>query len=60
MVLRPGVIAREGVCAREGVLKVGIGIGGWKWDDECVVEPEEVIGDHGLDDAIEALEILLL
>jgi hypothetical protein len=59
VVLRPGVIAREGVWAREGVLRVGIGIDGWKWDDDCVVEPEEVIGDHGRDDAIEALEKLL-
>ena len=59
MVLRPGVIAREGVWAREGVLKVEIGMRGWKWDDDCVVEPEEVIGDHGREDAIEALERLL-
>lgn len=57
--LRPGVIAREGVWAREGVLRVGIGMGGWKWDDDWVVEPEEVIGDHGREDAIEALERLL-
>ena len=59
MVLSPGVIAREGVWAREGVLRVGIGMGGWKWYDDCVVEPEEVIGDHGREDAIEALERLL-
>jgi hypothetical protein len=54
----PGVMAREGVWAREGVLRVGIG---WaKWDEECVVEFDEVIGDQGRDDAIETLERLLL
>jgi len=59
VVLRLGVLAREGVWAREGVLRAGIGMGGCNCDDECVVEPEEVIGDHGRDEAIEALERLL-
>lgn len=59
VVLKLGVMAREGVCAREGVLRVKIGMGGWNRDDDCVVETEEVIGDHGRDDATEALETLL-
>ena len=57
--LRLGVLTREGVWAREGVLRVGTDTAGWNWDDDCVVEPDEVIGDHGRDDAIEALERLL-
>ena len=59
MVLRLGVIAREGVWAREGVLRLMTGMCGWNWDDDCAVETEEVIGDHGRDEAIEALDRLL-
>jgi len=56
----PGVMAREGVWAREGVLRAGTGIGWVKWDEDCVVEFDEVTGDQGRDDAIETLEKLLL
>lgn len=56
-----GVRFREGVWAREGGRNVGKGGGGgggwWKYD--CVVDMDEEIGDHGLDEAIEALDKLL-
>ena len=66
---------REGVCAldggrdpaREGVLNLELefvlekvrGGGGPCCDEEYVVDAEESIGDHGLDEAIETLERLL-
>lgn len=54
-----GVTFCEGVWVREGGRRVGKGGSGgwWKWD--CDVDMDEVMGDHGLDDAIEALDKLL-
>lgn len=59
VVVRLGVIALDGVCDREGVLSVVCVTDGWKCEDEYVVEFEEVIGDHGREDAIETLDKLL-
>jgi hypothetical protein len=60
VVAKLGVIAREGFCDREGVLKVLDSTGGWKREDEYVVEFEEVIGDQGREDAMDTRDKLLL
>jgi hypothetical protein len=52
---RAGIIGRDGVWAREGGRKIGIGGG---CVDDIDVEPDDVIGDHGLDDTIDARERL--
>ena len=55
-----GVTAREADCALDGVFKtVNEGVGRWNWEEECVVEYDEVIGDHGREEAIDALDKLL-
>ena len=57
---RLGVIARDGVCDLDGVLKVCDITGGWKKEDDCVVELEDMTGDQGRDEAMETLDRLRL
>lgn len=48
------IIGRDGVCARKGGRKIGMG----GLVDDIDVDPDDVIGDHGLEDPIDALERL--
>lgn len=65
---RDGVCAREGVCARDGADLDGgrkVGSGGWEEgsggrEEDCVVDTEDVTGDHGREEAIEVREKLRL
>lgn len=47
---------REGVWARDGGRKVGSG----GWEEDWVVDPEEVSGDQGREEVIDVREILRL
>jgi len=48
------VTAREAGCVLDGVFEtVHEGVGRWNCDEECVVEYDEVIGDHGREIAID-------
>lgn len=55
-----GESVREGVWEREGGRKGKGGSGGGCWKYDCVVDIDELMGDHGLDETIDALDKLLL